>query len=60
MNKYKDEACQRPVVVEDENSTPMNTTLIQVEQALRADHDDLAGHEVEEDDQETGFSFTSS
>ena len=58
MNKYKDEACQRLVVVEDENSTPMNTTLIQVEQALRAD--DPAGHEVEEDDQETGFSFTSS
>ena len=58
MNKYKDEACQRPVVIVEENSTPMNTTLIQVEQALKVD--DPAGHEVEEDDQERGFSFTSS
>ena len=52
MNKYKDEACQRPIVVEDENSMPVNTTLIQVEQALKADGP------AEEDDQETGFSFT--
>ncbi|XP_068707480.1 putative uncharacterized protein DDB_G0271982 [Montipora foliosa] len=59
MNKYKDEACQRPVVVAEENSTPVNTTLIQVEQALKVD--DPAGHDqVEEDDQDTGFSFTSS
>lgn len=59
MNKYKDEACQRPVVVAEENSTPVNTTLIQVEQALNKVNDP-AGHEVEEDDQDTGFSFTSS
>ncbi|XP_068729132.1 putative uncharacterized protein DDB_G0271982 [Montipora capricornis] len=59
MNKYKDEACQRPVVVAEENSTPVNTTLIQVEQTLKVD--DPAGHDqVEEDDQDTGFSFTSS
>ncbi|XP_068674563.1 putative uncharacterized protein DDB_G0271982 [Montipora foliosa] len=59
MNKYKDEACQRPVVVAEENSTPVNTTLIQVEQALKVD--DPAGHDqVEEDDQDTGLSFTSS
>lgn len=58
MNKYKDEACQRPVVVAEQNSTPVNTPLIQVEQALKVD--DPAGHEVEEDDQDTGFSFTSS
>lgn len=59
MNKYKDEACQRPVVVAEENSTPVNTTLIQVEQALKVD--DPAGHDqVEEDDQDIGFSFTSS
>ena len=49
MDKYKDEACQRPVISDsDDAQSVVHTTLVAVENSIH--NADL--------DEETGFSFT--